>query len=486
MNITELTALDLAKCIHSGSLTSLEVTKAVLENINSNDKKYNSFITVTNDLALRLASEADTRIKSGKIRSALDGVPIAVKDNICTNGIKTTCASKMLSGYIPPYDAAVVEHIYNAGMVIIGKTNLDEFAMGSSNDTSYFGAVHNPWDLQRVPGGSSGGSAAAVAARLVPLALGSDTGGSVRQPAAMCGVCGMKPTYGAVSRYGLVAYANSLDQIGVVGKDAADCAALLDIISENDRRDSTYVGIKGGFSGKLNLPMQGKKIGIPLDCVEDEIDSDVRKAFLSSVDEMRSLGCEVEYFDFSLLKYVIPCYYIISNAEASTNLSRFDGVRYGHRAAEFDGVEDMTVKSRSEGFGKEVKKRIMLGTIAIMAENYDKYYKKALEIKALLTSAFEDSFSKYDIIMCPTAPSAAGLIGTSETDSHKRYLADIFTVSANIAGLPAISVPCGYDKNSMPVGVQFIGKRFDDAAALGFASAYQSKTAWHREVSPLV
>ncbi len=484
MRITELTALRLAELIHSGELTSLEVTEAFLRNIEENDRKYNSFITVARDEAVSRAKAADERIKSGEILSALDGVPIAVKDNIITAEIKTTCASKMLQSYVPPYDAAVVERLYAAGLVILGKTNMDEFSMGSSSDTSYFGAVHNPWNTDCVPGGSSGGSVAAVSAGLAPLALGSDTGGSVRQPASMCGVCGMKPTYGAVSRYGLVAYANSLDQIGVVGKNTADCAALLDIISAKDTRDSTYVGVADGFSGKLCDSVFGKKIGVPRECIEDGIDSGVKSAFLASVETMRSLGCEIEFFDFPLLKYVIPCYYVISNAEASTNLSRYDGVRYGYRPTDFAGTEDMMIKSRSEGFGAEVKKRIMLGTMSILAENYEDYYKKALDVKSLLTAEFDRCFDKYDMVMCPTAPSVAGLIGVSETDSVKRYLADIYTVPANIAGLPAISVPCGFGENSMPVGVQFIGRKFDDSAVLGFASAYQSESDWHT-LSPL-
>ncbi len=486
MDITEMTALALAKLIHSGELTSSEVTKAFLGKIKETDSKYNSFITVTDELALRLAKEADKRIKNGEILSPLDGVPVAVKDCICVKDIKNTCASKMLRNFVSPYNATAVEHLLNAGMVIVGKTNLDEFSMGSANDTSYFGAVRNPWDLNRIPGGSSGGSAAAVAARFVPLALGSDTGGSVRQPASMCGICGMKPTYGTVSRYGLVAYAHSFDQIGVCARDTADLAALLDIISKTDNRDSTYAGMKESFADKLSISVENKKIGIPIECVGEGVDSLVKTAFLSAVDEMKKMGCEVEYFDFPMLKYVIPCYYVISNSEASTNLSRFDGVRYGYRAKEFDGVEDMTVKSRSQGFGKEVKKRIMLGTIAITAENYESYYNKAVKVKETVRASFDKYFEKYDMIMCPTTPSTAGLIGVHENDNVKHYLADIFTVSANIAGLPAISVPCGFAENDMPIGFQFIGKRFDDASVLGFASAYQSATDWHNAVPKAV
>lgn len=486
MNITELSALALATLIHSGEISSVEVTKAFIDKIKKNDNKYNSFITVTEELALRLAGEADNRVKNGEILSSLDGVPVAVKDCICVKDIKNTCASKMLKDFVSPYNAAAVEHLLNAGVVIIGKTNLDEFSMGSTNDTSYFGAVHNPWDLTRVPGGSSGGSAAAVAARLVPLALGTDTGGSVRQPASMCGIFGMKPTYGAVSRYGLVAYAHSFDQIGVCARDTDDCAALLDIISKKDNRDSTYIGVKKSFADKLSLSVAAKKIGIPCECVGEGVDTLVKSAFLTAVDEMKKMGCEVEFFDFPILKYVIPCYYVISNAEASTNLSRFDGVKYGYRATEFDGAEDMITKSRSQGFGKEVKKRIMLGTMAITSENYENYYNKAMKVKQTVKVAFDELFKKYDMIMCPTAPSSAGIIGVDESDTLKHYLADIFTVSANIAGLPAISVPCGFAENDMPIGFQFIGKRFYDAEVLGFASAYRSKTEWHKAIPKAV
>ena len=486
MNITELSALALATLIHSGEISSVEVTKAFIDKIKKNDNKYNSFITVTEELALRLAGEADNRVKNVEILSSLDGVPVAVKDCICVKDIKNTCASKMLKDFVSPYNAAAVEHLLNAGVVIIGKTNLDEFSMGSTNDTSYFGAVHNPWDLTRVPGGSSGGSAAAVAARLVPLTLGTDTGGSVRQPASMCGIFGMKPTYGAVSRYGLVAYAHSFDQIGVCARDTDDCAALLDIISKKDNRDSTYIGVKKSFADKLSLSVAAKKIGIPCECVGEGVDTLVKSAFLTAVDEMKKMGCEVEFFDFPILKYVIPCYYVISNAEASTNLSRFDGVKYGYRAAEFDGAEDMITKSRSQGFGKEVKKRIMLGTMAITSENYENYYNKAMKVKQTVKVGFDELFKKYDMIMCPTAPSSAGIIGVDESDTLKHYLADIFTVSANIAGLPAISVPCGFAENDMPIGFQFIGKRFDDAEVLGFASAYRSQTEWHKAIPKAV
>lgn len=480
MKITELSAIETGRLIAAGKISAYEAAVAALDEIESANGGLNAFITVTRATALRTAANIDRRIASGEMLSPLAGVPIAVKDNICTNETKTTCGSKMLSDFIPKYDAAAVKHLRAAGMIIVGKTNMDEFAMGSASDTSYFGAVHNPWDTRRSPGGSSGGSAAAVAARLVPCALGSDTGGSIRQPAAMCGVCGMKPTYGAVSRYGLIAYASSLDQIGVAARSASDCAALLDIISAADTHDGTYTGVLGGFSLKLGDSVKGRCIGIPRECVDSGVDEDVRASTLAAADVMRSLGATVEYFDMPMMKYVVPCYYIISNAEASSNLSRFDGVKYAYRAEQYTDVTDMITASRSKGFGAEVKKRIMLGTFAITAENYDNYYKKAMSVKTLISDAFNECFKRFDVIMCPTAPSTAGVIGVKETDTEKSYLADIFTVSANLAGLPAISVPCGFDKSGLPIGVQFIGGRMADASVLMFADAYQRVTYFHK------
>ncbi len=478
MNVTALSALEMAALIRKRELLPSEITRAVYDKIDAKDGRYNSFITLSRDMAFESAQLADSRAEKGELLSVLDGIPVAVKDNICTISVKTTCASKMLKDYIPPYDAAAVSHLKNAGAVIVGKTNLDEFAMGATGTSSYFGAVHNPYDVNRTAGGSSSGSAAAVAARFVPLALGSDTGGSVRQPAAMCGVCGMKPTYGAVSRYGLVAYSSSFDQIGVLSQNAADNAALLDVISAADRHDSTYLGVTESFSSMLSMSLSGKKIGIPKECLDGNIDAEVAAAFLQAVDVMTSLGCQIEVFPFPIIKFVVPCYYIISNAEASTNLSRFDGVKYGHRTDSFTDIVEMIALSRSEGFGREVKKRIMLGTFALTAENYEKYYKKANKTKALLTSWFDGLYKQYDMIMCPTVPSAAGPLDSPEEDENRHYLSDIYTVSANIAGLPAISVPCGFTKDGLPIGMQFMGRRFDDAAVLGFASAYQSATEW--------
>ena len=475
-------ALEMSALIDKKELLPSEIIDETFRGIDTLDKKYNAFITTLYDSAMTEAKRADARAISGKRLSVFDGIPVAVKDNICTKGIKTTCGSKMLADYIPPYDATVITHLKDAGMIMVGKTNMDEFGMGSCSDTSYFGAVHNPFDLNKSAGGSSGGSAAAVASRIVPLALGSDTGGSVRQPASMCGVCGIKSTYGAVSRYGLVAYSSSFDQVGVISNNITDGAELLNIISGNDTLDSTYVGLKEGFTHSLSLPIKDKIIGIPKEYLDGKIDGEVNGAFLNAVEVMKQLGCRVEYFSLDVLKYVVPCYYIISNAEASTNLSRFDGVKYGHRASDFTDINDMIKKSRSSGFGAEVKKRIMLGTFAITSENYERYYKKAMEIRSTLLSSFDRLFERFDAIMCPTFPSAAGPLGIRETDNTRMYLSDIYTVSANIAGLPAVSVPCGFTSEGMPVGVQFMGRRLCDAKLISFAAEYQRATDWHKRL----
>ena len=482
MNILNLSALEMSALIDKKELLPSEIVCESFKRIDTLDNKYNAFITTLYDGAMEEAKNADTRAISGKRLSVFDGIPVAVKDNICTKGIKTTCGSKMLENYIPPYDATVITHLKKAGMIMVGKTNMDEFGMGSCSDTSYFGSVHNPFDINKSAGGSSGGSAAAVASRMVPLALGSDTGGSVRQPASMCGVCGMKSTYGAVSRYGLVAYSSSFDQIGVISNNIADGAELLNIISGNDTFDSTYIGLKDGFTHSLSLSVKDKVIGIPKEYLDGNIDGEVNEAFLKSVSVMKQLGCRVEYFSLDALKYVVPCYYIISNAEASTNLSRFDGVKYGYRAPDFTDINDMMKRSRSSGFGAEVKKRIMLGTFAITSENYEKYYKKAMEIRAHLSSSFDRLFERYDAIMCPISPYAAGPLGIRETDNTRMYLSDIYTVSANIAGLPALSVPCGFTSDGMPIGVQFMGRRFCDAKLVSFAAGYQRATDWHKRL----
>ena len=475
-------ALEMSALIDKKELLPSEIVAETFKKMDALDNKYNAFITTLYDSAIDEAKKADDRAISGKRLSAFDGIPIAVKDNICTKGIKTTCGSKMLETYIPPYDATVITHLKDAGMIMVGKTNMDEFGMGSCSDTSYFGAVHNPFDLNKSAGGSSGGSAAAVASRIVPFALGSDTGGSVRQPASMCGVCGIKSTYGAVSRYGLVAYSSSFDQVGVISNNITDGAELLNIISGNDTLDSTYVALKDGFTHSLSLPIKDKIIGIPKEYLDGKIDGEVNGAFLNAVEVMKQLGCRVEYFSLDVLKYVVPCYYIISNAEASTNLSRFDGVKYGHRASDFTDINDMIKKSRSSGFGAEVKKRIMLGTFAITSENYEKYYKKAMQVRANLSSSFDRLFERFDAIMCPTSPSAAGPLGFKETDNTRMYLSDIYTVSANIAGLPALSVPCGFTSDGLPIGVQFMGRRLCDAKLISFAAEYQRATDWHKRL----
>ena len=444
IEIRKLGALEIGAAIKEGKITSVEATRAFLDAIDAKDGEYKSYITVIRDEALAKAAKADEAIKAGTLTGPLAGVPIAIKDNICTKGIKTTCASKMLGNFVPPYDAEVIRKVEDAGMIILGKTNMDEFAMGSTTETSYFGITSNPWDTDRVPGGSSGGSAACVAAALAPVALGSDTGGSIRQPASFCGVTGLKPTYGAVSRYGLVAFASSLDQIGPAIEDYS---------------------------------LEGKKFGIPEEYIGEGIDEDVKKAVLDAVEVLKSKGAAVETFPMPIIKYAIPTYYIICTAEACSNLSRYDGVKYGYRP---EGVEDLGqlyIKSRSEGFGLEVKRRIMLGNFVLSSGYYDAYYNKALRVKNLIKQAFDRAFEKYDAILGPVAPTAALKKGESLSDPLKMYLGDICTVLINIVGIPAMSVPCGFTTEGLPVGLQIMGKRFSEENIIGVASAYQKATA---------
>lgn len=480
-DILKLTALELGKKIKAGEISAVEATKATLDSIAKKDNKIGAFVTVTADTALENAEIIQKKIKAGEITSPLAGVPIAIKDNICTKGIKTACASKILADFKPPYNATVMDKLESAGMIMIGKTNMDEFAMGSTTETSYNGETKNPWDTTRVPGGSSGGSAAAVAACESIIAIGSDTGGSIRQPASYCGVTGMKPTYGTVSRYGLIAYASSLDQIGPLASDAADCAAILDTISGKDRRDGTSLDIKtGGLLSGLNDNIKGMKIGLPTDCFSEGLDPAVKENILNAAKTLESLGAVVEYFPMPSIKYAVPAYYIIACAEASSNLSRFDGVKYGYRAEEFDDVVSLHRNTRTEGFGKEVRKRIMLGTFALSTGYYDAYYKKALQVKAIIKNAFDAAFDKYDLILSPVAPTTAPKLGESLKDPLKMYLSDIFTVSVNLAGLPGISLPCGFDPNGMPVGVQLIGPALGEQKVLNAAHAFQLATDFHK------
>ena len=466
-------ALTLAGLIKSGEVTSEQVTKVYIDAVKEEDGKYNSYITVSDD-AVEQARLIDEKIKSGGLTGALAGVPVAVKDNICTRGTLTSCGSKMLSNFIPPYDATVVKKIKAEGMVILGKTNMDEFAMGSTTETSFYGPTINPHGTNRVPGGSSGGSAACVAADLAPISLGSDTGGSIRQPASFCGVTGLKPTYGTVSRYGLVAFASSLDQIGPIGKTAADCAALFNVISGVDDRDqSSTVSEKVDIDAVASFDVRGKKIGLPEEYFGEGIDEDVKARVMEAVRYYEDNGATVEKFSMPIIEYAIPTYYIIACAEACSNLSRYDGVKYGFRPEGVDNLMDLYVRSRSEGFGMEVKRRIMLGNFVLSSGYYDAYYNKALQAKALIKKAFDEAFEKYDVVIGPVAPTTALKAGESLSDPLKMYLGDICTVLINIVGLPAISVPCGSDKEGMPVGMQIIGRHYDEQTILGFAANYQ-------------
>ena len=415
------------------------------------------------------------RIDAGELSdSPLAGVPAAVKDNMCIEGQLTTCSSKILSNFKPTYTAEAVENLRKAGAVIIGKTNMDEFAMGSTTETSYFGPTKNPWNTERVPGGSSGGSCAAVAAEEVPFALGSDTGGSIRQPSSFCGVTGIKPTYGTVSRYGLIAYGSSLDQIGPIAKDVTDCAAILEAIASYDKKDSTSVNRDDlKFTEALVDDVKGMKIGIPKDYLGDGLGPEVKSAILAAADELKKKGAVVEEFDLGLVEYAIPAYYVIACAEASSNLARFDGVKYGYRTKEYTDLHNMYKKSRSEGFGPEVKRRIMLGSFVLSSGYYDAYYLKALRVKALIKKAFDDAFAKYDVILGPAAPTTAPKLGESLSDPIQMYLGDIYTISVNLAGLPGISVPGSLDSKGLPIGIQFIGDCFKEKNIIRAAYAFE-------------
>lgn len=480
MELFTRTALEIANAVKTKQITVREVISAFLDNVKQKDGAYHCFNTLCEAEALRRADEVQAGIDAGVYSSPLAGVPIGIKDNICTKNIKTTCSSKMLENFIPPYNATVIERLESAGLIVIGKTNMDEFAMGSTTETSFTGATRNPWNTERVPGGSSGGSAAAVAAGLVPIALGSDTGGSVRQPCSFCGVSGLKPTYGAVSRCGLIAYASSLDQIGPIGKNAEDCAALFSVICGKDEKDSTSMDFPAfDFSAAANGSMKGKKIGIPAEFLGEGIAPDVKNAVLSAAEVYRTLGAEVEAFPMPLTKYAVPAYYILASAEASSNLARYDGVKYGYCARDARSLEETYIKSRSEGFGAEAKRRILLGNFVLSAGYYDAYYLKALKTKRLIQDAFSEAFRKYDILLSPVAPETAPKIGESLSDPLKMYLSDICTVMVNLAGLPAVSAPCGFDKGGMPVGFQLIGKPFCEAALLSAARAFESVTDYH-------
>ncbi len=463
MGILDLTAVQLGKAIKEKKYTALEAMEAVLEQIDKTEEDLNCYVTIDKEAALEAAKKAQEKIDAGELTGPLAGVPVAIKDNMCTKGMKTTCSSKILGNFIPQFSSEAVIKLEEAGAVIIGKTNMDEFAMGSTTETSAFGATKNPRNPEYVPGGSSGGSAAAVAADECFFALGSDTGGSIRQPASYCGVVGMKPTYGTVSRYGLIAYGSSLDQIGPLAKDVTDCATVLEVIASHDCKDSTSVKREDtDFTSALVKDVAGMKVGIPRDYFTDGLDTEVKQAILDAAKKLEEAGAIVEEFDLSLVDYAIPTYYTIAAAEASSNLERFDGVKYGYRAKEYDGLHNMYKKSRSEGFGPEVKRRIMLGSFVLSSGYYDAYYLKALKVKAMIKKAFDEAFSKYDLILGPVAPTTAPKLDSSLSDPIKMYLSDIYTISVNLAGLPGISLPCAKASNGLPIGVQMIGNVFEE------------------------
>ena len=469
-----LTAVELGKKIKAKDVSVEEAVRAALAAIGKKEDAVNSFVTVDEEGALARAKQVQEKIDAGELAGPLAGVPVAIKDNMCTEGLLTTCSSKILYNFLPTYSAEAVKKLEEAGAVIIGKTNMDEFAMGSTTETSAYGTTKNPWNTAHVPGGSSGGSCAAVAAEEVPFALGSDTGGSIRQPSSFCGVTGIKPTYGTVSRYGLIAYGSSLDQIGPIAKDVTDCATILETIASYDTKDSTSVKREDyHFTDALTDDVKGLKIGIPRDYFGDGLDAEVKDAVLGVAAKLKEKGAEVEKFDLGLVKYAIPAYYVIACAEASSNLARFDGVKYGYRAAEYDGLHNMYKKSRSEGFGAEVKRRIMLGSFVLSSGYYDAYYLKALRVKALIKKAFDDAFAKYDVILAPAAPTTAPKIGESLSNPIQMYLGDIYTISANLAGLPGISFPCGTDSKGLPIGAQLLGNCFEEKTIIRAAYSFE-------------
>ncbi|NLL92799.1 MAG: Asp-tRNA(Asn)/Glu-tRNA(Gln) amidotransferase subunit GatA [Clostridiales bacterium] len=481
MNIMSLTAVELGKKIKQKEISVEEAVIAALDSIEAKDEAVGSFVTVCRDKAMEDAREIQGKIDRGELDGPLAGVPVAIKDNMCTEGILTTCSSKILSNFNPAYTAEAVLNLQKAGAVIIGKTNMDEFAMGSTTETSAIKITKNPWNQEHVPGGSSGGSCAAVAAEECHYALGSDTGGSIRQPSSFCGVTGIKPTYGTVSRYGLIAYGSSLDQIGPVAKDVTDCATILEAISSYDAKDSTSVKRENyDFTSALVDDVKGLKIGIPKAYFEDGLDSEVKAAVLNAAKVLEKKGAIVEEFDLGLVNFAIPAYYVIASAEASSNLARFDGVKYGYRTSEYEGLHNMYKKSRSEGFGPEVKRRIMLGSFVLSSGYYDAYYLKALKTKALIKKEFDKAFEKYDVILGPAAPTTAPKLGESLKDPIKMYLGDIYTVSVNLAGLPGISLPCGVSSQGLPIGLQLIGDCFKENNIIRAAYSFEKSMTYNR------
>ena len=482
MNITELTVHELQEKIKNKELNAKEILNAYLDRIQAREKDVQAFVTILKEES---KNELEKIQKEKEELNDLDGIPIGIKDNICTKGIKTTCSSKMLENFISPYDASVIEKIKENNMIILGKLNMDEFAMGGSTEYSYFKKTKNPWNLNKVPGGSSGGSAAAVAANMVPWALGSDTGGSIRQPASFCGVVGLKPTYGLVSRYGLVAFASSLDQIGPITKDVRDCALLLNIIAGHDEKDTTSCNRDNiDYTKALKNDVKGMKIAVPKEFFAEGINQEVKSKLEEAVEIYKELGATVEEISLDIAKYSLATYYIIACAEASSNLGRFDGIRYTYRTKEFKNLKELYRKSRSEGFGAEVKRRIILGTYVLSSGYYDAYYKKAQKVRTLVMNQFKEVFNKYDLILTPTSPTVAFDIGSKSNNPLEMYLADICTVSVNIAGLPAISIPINVDSQGMPIGMQLIGNKFCEETILNAAYTYEQKIKFREKYKP--
>ena len=485
MDITNLTVHELQEKLEKKELTSEEIVQAYIDRINDKEKDVKAFGTTLCDEALKEAKEIDEKRKNGEELSSLAGIPIGIKDNMCTKGVKTTCSSRMLENFVAPYNATVVEKLNEENLIDLGKLNMDEFAMGASTEYSYFKKTCNPWNLKTVPGGSSGGSAAAVAANLVPWALGSDTGGSIRQPSSFCGVVGLKPTYGLVSRYGLVAFASSLDQIGPITKDVRDSAILLNIIAGHDERDTTSYNMpKKDYTKALKNDVKGLKIGIPKEYFGEGINEEVKAKLEEAIETYKKLGAEVEEFSLDIAQYALATYYIIACAEASSNLGRFDGIRYGYRTENYTNLKELYKNSRSEGFGPEVKRRIILGTYVLSSGYYDAYYKKAQQVRTLVKKEFDKAFEKYDVLLTPTSPTVAFEMGTRSENPLEMYLADICTVSVNIAGLPGISIPCGVNGDNMPIGMQLIGNKFEEEKILNAAYTFEQEYKFREKYQP--
>lgn len=486
MEIIDLTVHELQEKLANKELTVEQITKAYADRISEKEADIQAFVSVLSDEAVENAKKIDEKIKSGDIKNTeFAGIPVGIKDNICIKGTKTTCSSKMLENFVAPYNATVIEKINNENMTYLGKLNMDEFAMGASTEYSAFKKTRNPWNLNTVPGGSSGGSAAAVAANMVPWALGSDTGGSIRQPSSFCGVVGLKPTYGLVSRYGIVAFASSLDQIGPITKDVKDAAMLLNIIAGHDEKDTTSMDIeKIDYTKALKNDVKGLKIGVPKEFFAEGINPEVKEKLEQAIEKYKELGAEIEEFSLDIAKYSLAAYYIIACAEASSNLGRFDGIRYGYRTKNYENLKDIFVNSRTEGFGDEVKRRIILGTYVLSSGYYDAYYKKAQQVRTLVKKDFDEAFQKYDVILTPTSPTVAYEIGTKSNNPLEMYLADICTVSVNIAGLPGISIPCGVDSNNMPIGMQLIGNKFAESTILNAAYTFEQAYKFREKYKP--